>query len=84
MKFMQLEIHIQPNESTEHLVKRMEALALICNQEFITYGRFKIRYLSKFGFEYIKVIEGGLNYTRERQGFIDLIDQFYGSTYITR
>lgn len=64
-----------PDESTEHLVKRMEAEALI-HGDYIGYGIFRVSYRN--GFRYTRIIEGGLSYPRDRQTFINSIDKYYG------
>jgi hypothetical protein len=63
-----------PDESTEHLVKRMEAEALI-HGDYMGYGIFRVSYRN--GFRYTRIIEGGLSYPRDRQTFINSIDKYY-------
>jgi hypothetical protein len=64
-----------PDESTKHLVKRMEAEALAYG-DYIGYGIFRISYRNGFGFRYVNSIHG-LSYPRDKQTFINSIDKYY-------
>jgi hypothetical protein len=69
-----------PNESTEHLVKRMEASLLMYDEEYVMgYGIFKVR-CKKSGFEYARIKENGFWFRLSRHEFIKAIDNHNGQT----
>lgn len=70
-----MEVHILPGESVDHLVKRMEALALVHDKTINLGNFFRVRHRGKFA--YILTVNGYI-LAPDREYFINRINKHYG------